>query len=113
MIEHLSRLSDDKQLNILSVNKNLHASTVHLANDATKSTVYRFLKSGKYNPYKALLVQELLEDDYDLRWIKIIGFNSIIIFSDEVTLLTDTIIISGHTKTHIGYLKRILIIKKK
>ena len=63
-------LTEDKKIDLmLSLTENPHSSVVTLALDdeASCSTVHRFFKSEKLHPYKPILVQELLEDDYDRR----------------------------------------------
>jgi len=92
---------------LLSFIENPHDSSrkVALQHDIDKKSVLKILKNNKFHPYKAHLVQELNEDDFDRRieFCELMmeridedpNFLSNIVFSDEATFQ-----INGNVNRH-------------
>ncbi|KAJ8970997.1 hypothetical protein NQ317_012110 [Molorchus minor] len=65
-----TKIGENTQLDfLLTVQENPHVSTRQVAAtmDISKSSISRVLLKHKYHPYKAKLVHELSEDDFDRR----------------------------------------------
>ncbi|EFN82448.1 hypothetical protein EAI_03403, partial [Harpegnathos saltator] len=89
-----SATNDDMILDVLlSFQENPHTSVPRTAqtHDISQGSILNILKKHKYHPYKIVIIQELMEDDFDRR-IQFCeemmnrtddNFLNFIVFSDE------------------------------
>ncbi|XP_018377388.1 PREDICTED: uncharacterized protein LOC108770338 [Trachymyrmex cornetzi] len=65
-----SATNDDKSLDVLQSfqeNPHLSVSRAAQAHDISEGSVFNILQRQKYHPYKIIIAQELMEDDFDRR----------------------------------------------
>ncbi|EFN89592.1 hypothetical protein EAI_06030, partial [Harpegnathos saltator] len=90
-----SAKNDDMSLDVLlSFQENPHTSVPRTAqaHDISQGSILNILKKHKYHPYKIVITQELMEDDFDrIQFCEKImnriddNFLNFIVFSDEAT----------------------------
>ncbi|KYN13642.1 hypothetical protein ALC57_14170, partial [Trachymyrmex cornetzi] len=100
--EAKSATNDDKSLDVLQSfqeNPHLPVSRAAQAHDISQDSVFNILQRQKYHPYKIIIAQELMEDDFDRRIqffdemmhrIDECNFLNFVVFSNEA------IVISAH-----------------